>query len=125
MNTVVKLEHIDILPYKYFDILKCSTYVFIYCMQSIMFLKMCTRHGCVLICRYESLTEPASIRRDNLEDALLMYQYYRDVEDELTWIQEKLPVASSTDLGNSLNSVQNLMKKHQVTWFKEIEFLKS
>nr|XP_022333961.1 spectrin alpha chain, non-erythrocytic 1-like isoform X4 [Crassostrea virginica] len=67
----------------------------------------------VVLEKYESLTEPASIRRDNLEDALLMYQYYRDVEDELTWIQEKLPVASSTDLGNSLNSVQNLMKKHQ------------
>ena len=76
---------------------------------------MCTRQSCALIPRYESLAEPASIRRDNLEDALLMYQYYRDVEDELSWIQEKLPVASSTDLGNSLNSVQNLMKKHQVT----------
>lgn len=68
-----------------------------------------------MIFRYESLSEPAVIRRDNLEDALLMYQYYRDVEDELSWIQEKLPIASSTDLGNSLNAVQNLMKKHQVT----------
>lgn len=68
-----------------------------------------------MIFRYESLSEPANIRRDNLEDALLMYQYYRDVEDELSWIQEKLPIASSTDLGNSLNAVQNLMKKHQVT----------
>lgn len=67
-----------------------------------------------MIFRYESLSEPATIRRDNLEDALLMYQYYRDVEDELSWIQEKLPIASSTDLGNSLNAVQNLMKKHQV-----------
>lgn len=69
----------------------------------------------LVIFRYESLSEPATIRRDNLEDALLMYQYYRDVEDELSWIQEKLPIASSTDLGNSLNAVQNLMKKHQVT----------
>lgn len=68
----------------------------------------------MVIFRYESLSEPATIRRDNLEDALLMYQYYRDVEDELSWIQEKLPIASSTDLGNSLNAVQNLMKKHQV-----------
>lgn len=64
--------------------------------------------------RYESLSEPATIRRDNLDDALLMYQYYRDVEDELSWIQEKLPVAASTDLGNSLTAVQNLVKKHQV-----------
>ncbi|KAK3093468.1 hypothetical protein FSP39_016126 [Pinctada imbricata] len=63
--------------------------------------------------RYASLSEPAQIRRDNLEDASHMYQFYRDVEDELTWIQEKQPAASSTDLGNSLSAVQNLIKKHQ------------
>lgn len=80
--------------------------------------------------RYESLSEPATIRRDNLEDALLMYQYYRDVEDELSWIQEKLPVAASTDLGNSLTAVQNLVKKHQVcrilhlVWMKFFFFFK-
>lgn len=43
-----------------------------------------------------------------------MYQFFRDVEDELSWIQDRKPVAESTDLGNSLTSVQNLMKKHQV-----------
>ena len=64
--------------------------------------------------KYASLGEPAQIRRDNLEDALQMYQFYRDVEDELSWIQDKQPVASSSDLGNSLMAVQNLMKKHQV-----------
>lgn len=63
--------------------------------------------------RYASLHEPANIRRDNLEEALLMYQFYRDVEDELSWINEKKPVAESTDLGNSLAGVQNLLKKHQ------------
>ncbi|XP_069119024.1 LOW QUALITY PROTEIN: spectrin beta chain-like [Argopecten irradians] len=63
--------------------------------------------------RYKSLTEPCTIRRDNLEEALLMYQFYRDVEDEMSWIQDKKPVASSTDLGASYPAVQNLMKKHQ------------
>lgn len=43
-----------------------------------------------------------------------MYQFFRDVEDELSWIQDRRPVAESADLGNSLTSVQNLMKKHQV-----------
>lgn len=64
--------------------------------------------------RYNSLSEPCHIRRDNLEEALRMYQFFRDVEDELSWIQEKRPTAESTDLGHSLSDVQNLMKKHQV-----------
>lgn len=64
--------------------------------------------------RYSSLIEPSRIRRDNLEDAQLMYQYYRDIEDELLWIEEKKPVAASTELGSSLVAVQYLMKKHQV-----------
>ena len=42
-----------------------------------------------------------------------MYQFFRDVDDELAWIRDKRPVAESTDLGSSLVAVQNLMKKHQ------------
>ncbi|KAL5008187.1 hypothetical protein ScPMuIL_013768 [Solemya velum] len=63
--------------------------------------------------RYNSLMEPCHILRENLEDASLMYQYYRDVEDEMAWIREKKPIAGLTDLGSSLSAVQNLMKKHQ------------
>ncbi|CAH1792768.1 unnamed protein product [Owenia fusiformis] len=63
--------------------------------------------------RYQSLAEPCQIRRDNLDDALLMYQFNRDVQDEISWIQEKQPIAASTDLGTSLLAVQNLQKKHQ------------
>lgn len=54
------------------------------------------------------------IRRDNLEDALLLYQYLRDVDDEMQWLIEKEPLAMSSDLGNSLTAVQSLQKKHQV-----------
>ena len=64
--------------------------------------------------RYNALAEPCQIRRDNLEDAHLLYQFSRDVNDELSWIHEKKPVAMSTDLGTSLTAVQNLQKKHQV-----------
>lgn len=49
-----------------------------------------------------------------MEDALLLYQFLRDVDDELAWLNEKEPLAASTDLGNSLNAVQSLQKKHQV-----------
>lgn len=66
-----------------------------------------------IVKRYQSLHEPVQIRRDNLEDASLLYQFLRDVEDELSWIREKHPTASSTDLGTSLSSVQALQKKHQ------------
>lgn len=68
----------------------------------------------VFLCfRYRSLQEPMQIRRDNLEDALLLYQFLRDADDEMQWLDEKEPLAASSDLGNSLNAVQSLQKKHQ------------
>lgn len=54
------------------------------------------------------------IRRDNLEDALLLQQFLRDTEDELQWLDDKRPQAESTDLGSSLTAVQSLQKKHQL-----------
>ncbi|XP_054722410.1 spectrin beta chain, non-erythrocytic 5-like [Uloborus diversus] len=63
--------------------------------------------------RYQSLHDPVQIRRENLEDSLLLHQFNRDVEDELSWMSEKEPLAASTDLGNNLVTVQNLQKKHQ------------
>lgn len=67
------------------------------------------------ITRYSTLAEPCQIRRDNLEDALQLYQFYRDLAGEMSWIEEKRPIAGSTDLGNSLTAVQNLQKKHMVS----------
>jgi len=55
------------------------------------------------------------IRRDNLEDTLLMHQFLRDVDDELQWVAEKESQASSTDLGTTLTAVQSLQKKHQAS----------
>lgn len=66
----------------------------------------------VTINRYHSLQEPMQIRRDNLEDAKLLHQFARDVEDELHWLSEKEPLAASNDLGSSLTTVQRLQKKH-------------
>lgn len=63
--------------------------------------------------RYESLIEPFNIRDENLNDTLSLYRFYRDVDDELNWINEKKPVVESKDLGNSLQEVQNLFKKYQ------------
>ncbi|XP_076644007.1 spectrin beta chain, non-erythrocytic 5 kst isoform X2 [Halictus rubicundus] len=66
----------------------------------------------VTINRYHGLQEPMQIRRDNLEDAKLLHQFARDVEDEMHWLSEKEPLAASNDLGSSLTTVQRLQKKH-------------
>lgn len=69
--------------------------------------------GDAIIKKYTSLHEPVQIRRENLEESLLLQQFCRDVDDELSWIREKEPLASSSDLGSSLSAVQSLQKKHQ------------
>ncbi|XP_040070142.1 spectrin beta chain, non-erythrocytic 1 [Ixodes scapularis] len=66
-----------------------------------------------IVKRYTSLHEPLQIRRENLEEALQLQQFLRDVDDEMSWIREKESLASSADLGSSLSSVQSLQKKHQ------------
>lgn len=43
----------------------------------------------------------------------LLYFFYRDIEDEKLWVDEKLPQAVSTELGSSLQEVQTLEKKNQ------------
>ena len=62
--------------------------------------------------KYSALSAPTAARRQKLEDALKFQQFIRDVDDEEAWIREKYPSASSTNIGNSLTSVQNLLKKH-------------
>ena len=68
----------------------------------------------VVVDRFGSLSEPCNIRRENLEDSLLLYTFYRDIDDEMSWIREKRPIAAMTDLGTNLQTVQSLQKKHQV-----------
>ncbi|KAL1471295.1 hypothetical protein MTO96_023750 [Rhipicephalus appendiculatus] len=52
-------------------------------------------------------------RRNAGAEALQLQQLLRDVDDEMSWIREKEPLANSADLGTSLSSVQSLQKKHQ------------
>ncbi|XP_017558803.1 spectrin beta chain, non-erythrocytic 5 isoform X2 [Pygocentrus nattereri] len=70
--------------------------------------------------RYNGLAEPLQTRRETLESWQLLYQFYRDIEDELAWIQDKLQATGSKDLGTSLQSTQAMLKKHQVI-MQEIE----
>lgn len=86
-----------------------------FCVHSVLF---CSSH-CVSfkICRYKSLHDPLQERRGSLEASRLQYQFFRDVDEELAWVREKLPMASSRDYGQSLATVQSLQEKHKVMSF--------
>ncbi|XP_062261386.1 spectrin beta chain, non-erythrocytic 4 [Platichthys flesus] len=63
--------------------------------------------------RIVRLIEPLKERRRILLASKEMHQVAQDLEDEILWIQERLPLASCKDYGNSLQSVQQHVKKNQ------------
>lgn len=63
--------------------------------------------------RFEQLKQPVLERKRQLEKKKEAFQFRRDVEDELLWIAEKMPLALSTEYGNSLFQVHMLEKKNQ------------
>uniref|UniRef100_A0A672FUM6 PH domain-containing protein n=1 Tax=Salarias fasciatus TaxID=181472 RepID=A0A672FUM6_SALFA len=63
--------------------------------------------------RIVRLIEPLKERRRILLASKEMHQVAQDLEDEILWIQERLPVASCKDYGNNLQSVQQHVKKNQ------------
>uniref|UniRef100_A0A452I0L2 PH domain-containing protein n=1 Tax=Gopherus agassizii TaxID=38772 RepID=A0A452I0L2_9SAUR len=69
--------------------------------------------------RFLDLLELLGKRRKELESSRAKYQLNWDLTDETLWVQERLPLAKSTDHGTNLQTVQILMKKNQ-TLQKEI-----
>ncbi|CAL8266959.1 unnamed protein product [Merluccius merluccius] len=63
--------------------------------------------------RIVRLIEPLKERRRILLASKEMHQVAQDLEDEILWIQERLPLASSKEYGNNLQSVQHHVKKNQ------------
>ncbi|KAM6321767.1 spectrin beta chain, erythrocytic [Podargus strigoides] len=63
--------------------------------------------------RFLDLLEPLARRRKELEAAKAMYQLRRDLEDETLWVQERLPLARSTEHGTDLPNVQRLAKRNE------------
>ncbi|KAM6996873.1 spectrin beta chain, non-erythrocytic 1 isoform 2-T2 [Tautogolabrus adspersus] len=70
--------------------------------------------------KFDSLQAPLKKRRDNLMASREIHQFNRDVEDEILWVEERMPLANSTDHGHNLQTVQMLIKKNQ-TLQKEIQ----
>ncbi|XP_032336758.1 spectrin beta chain, non-erythrocytic 5 [Camelus ferus] len=66
-----------------------------------------------LLQRFEGLREPLRERRTALEARSLLLQFFRDADEELAWVREKLPLAASRDCGQSLSTVRHLQEKHQ------------
>ncbi|KAM8851984.1 spectrin beta chain, non-erythrocytic 1 isoform 1-T1 [Synchiropus picturatus] len=70
--------------------------------------------------KFVALQDPLKKRRDNLMASREIHQFNRDVEDEILWVEERMPLATSTDHGHNLQTVQLLIKKNQ-TLQKEIQ----
>ncbi|XP_021945798.1 spectrin beta chain isoform X7 [Folsomia candida] len=70
--------------------------------------------------RFSKLKDPLVQRKQQLEKKKEAYQFRRDVEDEKLWCDEKIPLANSNDLGNSLYNVTILKKKNK-SMMNEIE----
>eukprot|EP00043_Microstomoeca_roanoka_P018637 m.201569 g.201569 ORF g.201569 m.201569 type:complete len:2469 (+) comp16866_c1_seq3:1085-8491(+) len=65
-----------------------------------------------LTTRYQAFAQPMQRRKVQLQESLELQKYLRTIDDELSWIKEKEPLAASTNTGSSLTGVQNLQKKH-------------
>ncbi|XP_041353644.1 spectrin beta chain-like isoform X2 [Gigantopelta aegis] len=70
------------------------------------------RRKAIVAERFAKIQQPLIQRRNMLEKVKRIHQFMRDIEDEKLWIEEKMPLATSTNYGNSLHSVQLLTKKN-------------
>uniref|UniRef100_A0A665U7L1 Spectrin beta chain n=1 Tax=Echeneis naucrates TaxID=173247 RepID=A0A665U7L1_ECHNA len=69
---------------------------------------------------FANLQDPLKLRRQRLLASKEAHQFNRDLEDEILWVKERMPLATSTDHGKDLPTVQLLIKKNQ-TLQKEIQ----
>uniref|UniRef100_A0A8C4WXB9 Spectrin alpha, non-erythrocytic 1 n=1 Tax=Eptatretus burgeri TaxID=7764 RepID=A0A8C4WXB9_EPTBU len=63
--------------------------------------------------RFGKVKEAATDRRQRLTESHRLHQFFRDLDDEESWIKEKKLLVGSEDYGRDLTGVQNLRKKHK------------
>ncbi|KAJ7409265.1 hypothetical protein BTVI_57146 [Pitangus sulphuratus] len=63
--------------------------------------------------RFQRIKGMAAARRARLNESHRLHQFFRDMDDEESWIKEKKLLVSSEDYGRDLTGVQNLRKKHK------------
>ncbi|XP_055291885.1 spectrin beta chain, non-erythrocytic 5 [Moschus berezovskii] len=66
-----------------------------------------------LLQRFESLRAPLRERRTTLEAQSLLLQFFRDADEEMAWVQEKLLLVAAQDCGQSPSALRRLQEKHQ------------
>lgn len=57
--------------------------------------------------------ELAQIRGAKLAESNQLHEFFRELDDEDSWIKEKKILVTSEDFGKDLTGVQNLRKKHK------------
>uniref|UniRef100_A0A8D2LEI7 Spectrin beta chain n=1 Tax=Varanus komodoensis TaxID=61221 RepID=A0A8D2LEI7_VARKO len=70
--------------------------------------------------RFVELRAPLRERCEKLLASKEEHQFHRDLEDEILWVKERMPMAVCTDHGKDLPTAQLLIKKNQ-TLQKEIQ----
>ena len=63
--------------------------------------------------RNDAVKSQVAQRRQRLNEANTLFQFFRDLDDEEAWIKEKKLLVRSEDYGRDLTGVQNLRKKHK------------
>merc|ERR1712001_519688 len=63
--------------------------------------------------KFASIIEPLEVRKKELEVKKEVFQFMRDVEDENIWMEEKMNLVTSEELGSSLQDVNMLIKKNK------------
>eukprot|EP00730_Choanoeca_flexa_P006110 TRINITY_DN12085_c4_g1_i2.p1 TRINITY_DN12085_c4_g1~~TRINITY_DN12085_c4_g1_i2.p1 ORF type:complete len:2147 (+),score=711.68 TRINITY_DN12085_c4_g1_i2:659-6442(+) len=61
---------------------------------------------------FDTLTAAAAARRQQLEDSRAYHKFLLDAKEEEAWMRQKLPEATSQDLGSTLTAVHNNQSKH-------------
>lgn len=59
------------------------------------------------------MDEPLKLRKEALDESLRFHKFGFELEAELSWIREHLPLVDSTELGTNLHQAQTLHKKHK------------
>ncbi|KAM8940469.1 spectrin beta chain, non-erythrocytic 2 isoform 1-T1 [Pelodytes ibericus] len=70
--------------------------------------------------KFSTLRDPLNERRNLLLASKEGHQFNRDLEDEILWVKERMPMAISTEHGKDLPTVQLLIKKNK-TLQKELQ----
>ena len=70
--------------------------------------------------RFKEIVQPLGEKKKQLQAQKRVFQFLRDCEDEILWIEEKMQLATSKNVGQSLVEVNMLQRKNE-TLQKEVD----